>query len=51
MTIDGNIRESLTVTYYFEKRNGNTSIIQLKEITIVATALLKLKKYIIVLMS
>ena len=51
MTIDGSIRESLTVTYYFEKRNGNTSIIQLKEITIVVTALLKLKKYIIVLMS
>ena len=50
MTIDGSIRESLTVTYYFE-RNGNTSIIQLKEITIVVIVLLKLKIYIIALIS
>ena len=51
MTIDGSIRESLLLHTISKKRNGNTSIIQLKEITIVVTALLKLKNYIIVLMS
>ena len=34
-----------------KKRNGNVSIIQLKEITIAVIAFLKLKIYIIVLMS
>ena len=44
MTIDGSIRESLTITYYFEKKKWEYVYHTAKRITIVVTALLELKK-------
>ena len=50
-TIDGSIRESLTVTYYFEKKKWEYVYHTAKRNYIVVTALLELKNYIIALIS
>ena len=51
MTIDGSIRESLTITYYFEKKKWEYVYHTAKRNYNSSNSLLELKNYIIALIS